>query len=200
MRSLIGMPAPRFKEKAIINGKEIVDDFCIYKHYHGKKYVLLFFYPMDFTLVCPTEIIAFQEKLDEFAKRNVAVVGCSVDSPYSHLAWLNTPRSEGGIEGVTYPLVADQSKTDPMRYGVLSVEYDYDDDNQVTFDGNPVAYRGLFLIDRDGIVRHTLINDLPLGRSVDEALRMVDALQFYEEVGEVCPANWHQGDKGIAAR
>lgn len=200
MRSLIGMPAPRFKEKAVINGKEIVDDFCIYKHYHGKKYVLLFFYPMDFTLVCPTEIIAFQEKLDEFNKRNVAVVGCSVDSPYSHLAWLKTPRNEGGIEGVTFPLVADQSKTVAMRYGVLAGEYDYDDDNQVIFDGNPVAYRGLFLIDRDGIVRHTLINDLPLGRSVDEALRMVDALQFYEEVGEVCPANWHQGDKGIAAR
>lgn len=200
MKSLIGKPAPRFRAQAVLDGKEIVDDFCIHDRYHGRKYVLLFFYPMDFTFVCPTELIAFQDKLADFSRRDVAVVGCSVDSPYAHLAWLRTPRDKGGIEGITYPILSDLSKVASLRYGVLAGEYDYDDENQIIFTGNPVAYRGLFLIDKDGIVRHSLINDLPLGRSVDEALRMVDALKFYEEVGEVCPANWRAGQPGISAK
>jgi peroxiredoxin (alkyl hydroperoxide reductase subunit C) len=197
MNVLIGKSAPRFKAQAVIGGDTIVSDFCIHNEYYGRKYVLLFFYPMDFTFVCPTEIIAFQERLKDFEQRDVAVVGCSVDSPYSHLAWLKTPRAQGGIEGVNFPLIADQAKIGAMRYGVLAGSYGYDECNQVVFEGTPVAYRGLFLIDKQGIIRHSLINDLPLGRSVDEALRMVDALQFHETYGEVCPANWRKGEHGI---
>ncbi|HPG33587.1 MAG TPA: peroxiredoxin, partial [Lentimicrobium sp.] len=153
-----------------------------------------------FTFVCPTEILAFQHKLDEFHKRNVAVVGCSVDSVHSHWAWLNTELNKGGIKGVTFPLVSDLSKTISENYEVLAGSYEYDEeDNKLEFDGEAVAYRGLFLIDKQGIVRHQVVNDLPLGRSVDEALRMVDALQFFEENGEVCPADWHKGDKAIKA-
>ena len=163
------------------------------EQYLDKKYVVLFFYPMDFTFVFPTELIAFQEKLSEFDKRNTVVIGCSVDSKFSHLAWLNTDRNKGGIKGVTYPLVADFSKTIAMNYGVLAGDFEWTDSEEMAFDGEPVAYRGLFLIDKKGIIRHLLINDLPLGRSVDEAIRMVDALQHFEEFGEVCPANWSKG-------
>jgi peroxiredoxin (alkyl hydroperoxide reductase subunit C) len=198
MKSLIGSPAPIFKSAAVVNGNEIVPDFTL-ETYIDKQYVILFFYPMDFTFVCPTELIAFQEKLPEFEKRNVAVVGCSVDSEYSHLAWLNTDRNHGGIKGVTYPIVADFSKTIAINYGVLAGEYDYNDYEEVEFSGNPVAYRGLFLIDKKGIIRHLLINDLPLGRNVDEALRIVDALQHNEEYGEVCPANWSKGKDALQA-
>ncbi len=178
-----GKEAPQFSEKAVVNGL-IKENFSI-AAMRG-KYVILFFYPLDFTFVCPTELHAFQERLHDFSERGAEVVGCSVDSCFSHLAWLNTPRSRGGIAGVTYPLVADLNKKVARAYGVLKED-------------EGIAYRGLFLIDREGVVRHTVINDLPLGRSVDEALRMLDALIFFEENGEVCPANWQVGKKSMRA-
>ena len=198
MVTLTGKKAPEFKANAVVNGGEIVNGFSL-EQFKGEKHVIFFFYPLDFTFVCPTELIAFQRKLDEFEKRNVAVVGCSVDSEFSHWAWLNTEQNKGGIKGVTYPLVADLSKTIAENYGVLAGEYDYDDDGNAFFEGAPVAYRGLFLIDKEGIVRHSVINDLSLGRNVDEALRMVDALQHFENHGEVCPANWNKGDDAMKA-
>ncbi len=196
MAVLVGKKAPLFEADAVVNGSEFVEKFSL-EQYIGKKHVIFFFYPLDFTFVCPTEILAFQEKLDEFEKRNVAVVGCSVDSNFSHWAWLQTPKEKGGIQGVTYPLVSDLSKTISENYDVLAGEYDYDEDGNAVFNGDPVAYRGLFLIDKQGIVRHQVINDLPLGRSIDEALRIVDAWQFYEEHGEVCPADWHPGEEAV---
>ena len=196
--SLVGKKAPAFKAAAVINGGEIVKDFSL-EQFIGKKHVVFFFYPLDFTFVCPTEIVAFQEKMAEFEARNVAVVGCSVDSEFSHWAWLNTELKNGGIKGVKFPLVADLSKTIAENYDVLAGDYDYDDNGNASFIGAPVAYRGLFLIDKTGIVRHQVINDLPLGRSVDEALRMVDALQHFEQFGEVCPANWHKGESAMKA-
>jgi peroxiredoxin 2/4 len=196
--SLVGKKAPSFSSKAVVNGYEIVDGFSL-DQFVGNKYVVFFFYPMDFTFVCPTEILAFQEKLAEFEKRGVAVVGCSVDSEFSHWAWLTTEKKNGGIKGVKFPLVADFSKTISMNYGVLAGEYDYDENDNQSFVGAPVAYRGLFLIDKEGKVRHELINDLPLGRSVDEAIRMVDALKHFEEFGEVCPANWKPGEDAMNA-
>lgn len=198
MQSLIGRKAPAFQASAVLNGNQITEGFSL-EQFVGDKEVVFFFYPLDFTFVCPTELIAFQDKLAEFEKRNVAVVGCSVDSEFSHFAWLNTERNKGGIKGVTYPLVADLSKTIAENYGVLAAEYDYDENDNATSTGAPVAYRGLFLIDKKGIVRHSVINDLPLGRSVDEAIRMVDALQHFEENGEVCPANWIKGEKAMEA-
>ena len=198
MQSLIGRKAPVFQASAVLNGNKITEGFSLDK-FVGEKEVVFFFYPLDFTFVCPTEIIAFQDKLAEFEKRNVAVVGCSVDSEFSHFAWLNTERNKGGIKGVTFPLVSDLSKTISENYGVLASDYDYDEEGNATSTGTPVAYRGLFLIDKKGVVRHSVINDLPLGRSVDEAIRMVDALQHFEENGEVCPANWNKGDKAMEA-
>lgn len=195
---LVGRKAPLFKAEAVINGGEFVDNFSL-EQYIGKKHVIFFFYPLDFTFVCPTEIIAFQEKIEEFEKRNVAVVGCSIDSKFSHWAWLNTEQKNGGIKGVKFPLVSDLSKTISQNFDVLAGDFDYNEEGESVFNGAPVAYRGLFLIDKEGIVRHQLVNDLPLGRSVDEALRMVDALQYFEEYGEVCPANWHKGDKAMKA-
>lgn len=175
--SLVGKKAPNFKAKAV-QGQNIVHDFSL-AHFAGKN-VIFFFYPLDFTFVCPTELHAFQDKLGEFEKRNTQVVGCSVDSHYSHYAWLGTPKQKGGIQGVTYPIVSDLNKTIAQDYGVL-------------VPGEGIAYRGLFLIDKEGVVRHQVVNDLPLGRSVDEAIRIVDALNYFEEHGEVCPANWQQG-------
>ncbi len=198
MQSLIGRKAPAFQANAVIKGNQITEGFSL-DQFVGEKEVVFFFYPLDFTFVCPTELIAFQDKLEEFEKRNVAVVGCSVDSEFSHFAWLNTERNKGGIKGVTYPLVADLSKTIAENYGVLAADYDYDENDNAISTGAPVAYRGLFLIDKKGIVRHSVINDLPLGRSVDEAIRMVDALQHFEENGEVCPANWIKGEKAMEA-
>lgn len=198
MQSLIGKKAPAFQASAVLNGNQITEGFSL-EQFVGEKEVVFFFYPLDFTFVCPTELIAFQDKLAEFEKRNVAVVGCSVDSEFSHFAWLNTERNKGGIKGVTYPLVADLSKTIAENYGVLASDYDYDEEGNATSTGAPVAYRGLFLIDKKGVVRHSVINDLPLGRSVDEAIRMVDALQHFEENGEVCPANWSKGEKAMNA-
>jgi peroxiredoxin 2/4 len=196
MAVLVGKKAPLFEAIAVVNGGDFVEKFSL-EQYIGKKHVIFFFYPADFTFVCPTELIAFQDKIKEFEKRNVAVVACSVDSKYSHWAWLTTERKNGGIKGVTYPIVADLSKTIASNYDVLAGEYVYNEDGTVEFDGDPKAYRGLFLIDKQGFVRHQVVNDMPLGRSVEEALRMVDALQFHEENGEVCPADWHKGDKAM---
>jgi peroxiredoxin 2/4 len=196
MSVLIGKKAPLFEADAIVNGGDFVEKFSL-EQFIGKKHVIFFFYPMDFTFVCPTELIAFQDKIAEFEKRNVAVVACSTDSKFSHWAWLNTERKNGGIRGVKYPIVSDLSKTISVNFDVLAGEYTYDEDGNMDFEGDSVAYRGLFLIDKQGIVRHQVVNDLPLGRSVDEAIRMVDALQFFEENGEVCPANWQKGDKAM---
>ncbi len=193
--NLVNKKAPLFKAEAVINGEEIVNDFSL-ERYRGKK-VVFFFYPLDFTFVCPTEIIAFQEQMEEFEKRNTVVVGCSTDSAYSHWAWLHTPRDKGGIEGVKYPLVADLDKTISMQYGVLGGEYITGENGELSFQGDPVAYRGLFLIDEDGIVQHQLINNLGLGRSVKEVLRLIDALTHLQKYGEVCPADWHEGEEAL---
>jgi len=196
MAVLVGKKAPLFSATAVINGSEIVKDFSL-EQYLGKKYVVFFFYPADFTFVCPTELLAFQDKLKEFESRKVAVVGCSVDSEYSHWKWLQTEPKEGGIKGVKYPIVSDLSKTISENYDVLAGNYDYSEEGEIVFKGNPKAYRGLFLIDKEGVVRHQTVNDMPLGRSVSETMRMVDALQFFEENGEVCPADWHKGEKAL---
>lgn len=181
MGVLVGKKAPEFCAQAAVNGA-IVNDFKL-SALRG-KYVILFFYPLDFTFVCPTELHAFQQHLTAFEQRDAAVIGCSVDSPFCHLAWLNTPKSEGGIQGVTYPLVSDLNKTIARDYDVL-------------VPGEGIAYRGLFLIDREGVVRHQVVNDLPLGRSIDEALRILEALIFVEKHGEVCPANWQSGKQSM---
>lgn len=180
--SLVTKEAPDFTADAVMPNNTIEE--LTLSSYKG-KYVVLFFYPLDFTFVCPTEIIAFDKKLDEFKKRGCEVIGVSVDSQFSHWAWKNTDVNQGGIGNIQYPLVADLKKTISTDYGVL-------------FDG-AVALRGLFLIDKEGVVRHSVINDLPLGRNVDEALRMVDALQHHEEHGEVCPANWTEGEDAMDA-
>lgn len=198
MAVLVGKKAPVFKTDAVVNGLEIVNDFSL-SQYIGKKYVLFFFYPADFTFVCPTELIAFQDKIKEFESRDVAVVGASVDSAFSHWKWLTTPQNDGGIQGVKYPIIADPSLMISKAYDVLAGDFDYDDEGNDVFVGNPQAYRGLFLIDKEGVVRHQVVNDMPLGRSVEEAIRVVDALQFTEEHGEVCPANWKKGDKALKA-
>ena len=182
--ALVGKKAPEVIATAVLNGERIEKNYSLADLQGG--YVVLFFYPLDFTFVCPTELHAFQDALEEFEKRKCQLIGCSIDSAFCHLAWLKTPCKSGGIEGITYPLLADTTKSIARSFGVLKEE-------------EGIAYRGLFLIDKEGIVRHELINDLPLGRSVDEALRMVDALIFFEEHGEVCPANWHKGSKGMKA-
>ncbi len=176
--SLVTKEAPDFQATAVMPDGSFKDDFKL-SDYKGKA-VVLFFYPLDFTFVCPTEIVGFDKSIQEFEKRDVQVIGVSVDSQFSHYAWRNTDRKDGGIGEVQYPLVADLSKKISSDYGVLV--------------NGAIALRGLFLIDKEGVVRHQLVNDLPLGRSIDEALRMVDALQTFEEVGEVCPANFNKGD------
>ena len=198
MAVLVGKKAPNFNAQAVINGLEIVENYSL-KQFEGEKYVLLFFYPKDFTFVCPTELFAFQEKLAEFKKRKVQVVAVSTDTEQSHWGWLQMPKEQGGIKGVNYPLVADTNKTISKNYDVLAGDYFYDENDELQASGELIAYRGLFLIDRSGIVRHQLVNDLPLGRNVDEALRMVDALQFTEENGEACPANWNSKKEGLKA-
>lgn len=180
---LIGKQAPAIEAKAITDGKNITN-FSL-KDYLG-RYVILFFYPLDFTFVCPTELHAFQEREQEFLQRGAQVVGCSVDSHFSHHAWLQTPKTKGGIEGVRYPLISDLNKTIARNYQVLKED-------------EGIAYRGQYLIDRQGIIRHQLINDLPIGRSVDEILRLLDALMHHEQHGEVCPANWKVGKKSMHA-
>ena len=181
MAVLVGKEAPDFSATAVVNG-DFKENFKLSDH--RGKYVLLFFYPLDFTFVCPTELHAFQSKLEDFKKLNCEVIGCSIDSQFSHFAWLNTKKEEGGIEGVNYPLVADINKTIARDYDVLIPKAG-------------VALRGAFLIDKEGLVRHQTINDLPLGRNISEYLRLLEALQFTEEHGEVCPANWKKGEKGM---
>jgi peroxiredoxin 2/4 len=180
MCTLVTKEAPDFTAQAVMPDNSFAE--LTLSSFRG-KYVVLFFYPLDFTFVCPSEIIAFDAALEKFQKKNAQVLGCSVDSHFTHLAWKNTPRKQGGIGPIKYPLVADLNKQIACDFGVLL------DDG--------IALRGLFLIDKAGIVRHALINDLPIGRSVDEAIRVLDALQFHEEHGDVCPANWHQGEEAM---
>lgn len=180
MSVLVTHPAPDFKAQAVMEDGSFKE--ISLSDYKG-KYVLLFFYPLDFTFVCPTEIISFSDRAKEFSDADVQIIGVSVDSHFSHLAWRNTPRDQGGLGNIEYPLVADLSKQIAKDYDVLT--------------GDTVALRGLFLIDKEGIVQHQVVNNLPLGRSVDEALRMVQALQFFEKNGEVCPANWKEGARTI---
>jgi peroxiredoxin (alkyl hydroperoxide reductase subunit C) len=182
MSVLVGKQAPDFNATAVMADGSINGGFSL-SAYRG-KYVVLFFYPLDFTFVCPTELIAFSRRIAEFEARGVQIIGCSIDSQFTHIAWRNTPINEGGIGEVKYPLVAD-------------VKHDICRAYDVEFDADGVAFRGSFLIDQKGTVRHQVVNDLPLGRNIDEMLRMVDALQFHEKHGEVCPAGWNQGDKGM---
>jgi peroxiredoxin (alkyl hydroperoxide reductase subunit C) len=181
MSVLVQKPAPNFKATAIMPDNSINESFSL-ESYRG-KYVMMFFYPLDFTFVCPSEILAFDHRVEEFRKRNCEVIGVSVDSHFSHLAWKNTAVDHGGIGKVRFPIVADISKRIARDYDVL-----VDD---------AVALRGTFLIDRQGVVRHQVVNDLGLGRNIDDALRTLDALQFLEEHGEVCPANWKKGEAGM---
>ncbi|PKK83125.1 MAG: thioredoxin peroxidase [candidate division Zixibacteria bacterium HGW-Zixibacteria-1] len=182
MSFLVTKRAPDFTAKSVMPDNTFED---LTLSSYREKYVILFFYPLDFTFVCPSEIIAFNARLDDFKSRNCEVIGVSVDSEYSHWAWKQTPVNKGGIGNIQYPLVSDITKKISRDYGIL-----FEDS---------VSLRGLFLIDREGVIRHAVINDLPLGRSVDEALRMLDALQFCEKHGEVCPANWKKGDEGMKA-
>lgn len=196
--SLVGKKAPVFKAPAVLNGNEIVKEFSL-SQYEGKNYVVFFFYPKDFTFVCPTELHAFQAKLDEFKKRGCEVVACSTDTEESHWSWLQMPKNKGGIEGVKYPVVADTAKTISTNYGVLAGDYEYDDNGNLVANGPMVAYRGLFLIDKKGMIHHETVNNMPLGRNVDETLRMLDSLIHFEQYGEVCPANWSEGKSAMKA-
>ena len=196
MGVLVGKKAPSFKAAAVINGEEIVEDFSL-DQFIGKKYVILFFYPKDFTFVCPTELHAFQARLADFQSKDVEIVAVSTDTEQSHWGWLQMSKDHGGIQGVTYPVVADTNKTIASNYDVLAGEYFYNENNELEADGELVAYRGLFLIDKEGAVQHQIVNNMPLGRNVNEAMRMVDALKFFEEKGEVCPANWSEGKEGM---
>ena len=180
MANLVSKPAPDFQADAVMPDGSFKS--IKLSDYRG-KYVILFFYPLDFTFVCPTEIIAFSAKMDDFKKRNTQILGVSIDSKFSHLAWRNTDRKKGGLGDIQYPLIGDVTKQISSDYDVLA---DFG-----------VAFRGLFLIDKEGIIQHQLINNLPLGRNIDEALRMVEALQFHEKNGEVCPANWQEGSDGM---
>jgi len=183
MTVLVGRNAPDFTAPAVLADGTIVDEFNFANETKG-KYAVVFFYPLDFTFVCPSELLAFDHRMAKFKERNVEVIGVSIDSHFTHNAWRNTAINDGGIGAVGYPLVADMSHSICRDYGVE------------TPDGN-VAFRGTFLIDQQGVVRHQVVNDLPLGRDVDELLRMVDALTFHEEHGEVCPAGWNAGDDGM---
>ena len=184
MAVLVGKAAPDFSAVAVMGNNDINENFNLSKHIKGKAAVV-FFYPLDFTFVCPSEIIAFDHRLAEFKKRKVEVIGVSIDSHFTHLAWKNTPVNNGGIGQVRYPLVAD------IKHEICKA-YDVEE-------AGGVAFRGSFLIDKKGMVRHQVVNDLPLGRNIDEMLRMVDALQFHEEHGEVCPAGWSKGKAGMDA-
>jgi len=184
MGVLVGKPAPDFTAPAVLGNGEIVDEFSLSETIKGKKAVI-FFYPLDFTFVCPSELLAFDHRFEEFKKRGVEVIGVSIDSHFSHNAWRNTPVNDGGIGAVKYALVADMTHDIAQAYDVESP--------------GGMAYRGSFLIDEEGQVRHQVVNDLPLGRNIDEMLRMVDALAFTQEHGEVCPAGWKDGDKGMTA-
>ena len=181
---LVTKKAPDFTATTVLGNNQIVDNFNLYENL-GEKGAVLFFYPLDFTFVCPSELIAFDHRLESFTERGINVIGVSVDSQFSHFAWKNTPVNQGGIGQVRYPLVADLNKQISRDYDVLL--------------GDSVALRGSFLLDKDGTVRHAVINDLPLGRNIDEMLRMIDAMLFTNEHGEVCPAGWAKGDAGMKA-
>ncbi len=181
MGVLVGKHAPDFKATAVMGDNSINDDFRL-SAYHG-KYITLFFYPLDFTFVCPSEILAYDHRLEQFKERNCEIIGASVDSAYTHLAWKNTPVEEGGIGKIHYPLVSDITKSISRDYDVLI--------------NDSVALRGTFIIDRNGTIQHQVVNNLPLGRNVDEALRILDAIQFNEKFGEVCPANWEKGSEAM---
>ncbi|DAB33523.1 MAG: peroxiredoxin 2/4 [Sulfurospirillum sp.] len=181
---LVTKKAPNFTATAVLGDNQIVENFNLYENF-GEKGTVIFFYPLDFTFVCPSEIIAFDKRLEEFTSRGINVIGVSVDSQFSHFAWKNTPVNQGGIGQVRFPLVADLSK---------QISKDFD----VLFDES-VALRGSFLLDKDGTVRHAVINDLPLGRNIDEMIRMIDTMLFTNEYGEVCPAGWKKGDEGMKA-
>lgn len=181
---LVTKKAPDFTATTVLGNNQIVDNFNLYENL-GEKGAVLFFYPLDFTFVCPSELIAFDHRLESFTERGINVIGVSVDSQFSHFAWKNTPVNQGGIGQVRYPLVADLNKQISRDYDVLF--------------GESVALRGSFLIDKDGTVRHAVINDLPLGRNIDEMIRMIDAMLFTNEHGEVCPAGWAKGDAGMKA-
>lgn len=181
MSTLVTKQAPDFTATAVMPDNSMKSDFKL-SEYRG-KYVILFFYPLDFTFVCPSEILAFDRALSAFKAKNCEIIGVSIDSQFSHWAWKNTPIGQGGIGNIQYPLVADLDKKISKEYGVL-------------LDAG-IALRGTFLIDRDGVVRHSVVNDLPLGRNIDDALRMVDALQFHEKHGDVCPANWTEGKEAM---
>ena len=185
MSVLVGREAPDFTANTVMADGEINETFNFKDHIKG-KYTVLFFYPLDFTFVCPSELIAFDHRIEEFTSRGVEVIGCSIDSHFTHNAWRNTAINNGGIGQVKYPLVADIDHSICQAYDVEHPDA-------------AVAFRGSFLIDKDGVVRHQVVNDLPLGRNIDEMLRMIDALQFTEEHGEVCPAGWNKGDKGMTA-
>jgi peroxiredoxin 2/4 len=185
MSVLVGKPAPDFTVPAVLADGQIVDDFNFSQATKG-KYAVVVFYPLDFTFVCPTELIALDHRMDDFKSRGVEVIAVSIDSHFTHNAWRNTPIDQGGIGAVRYTMAADMAH---------SIVKDYD----VEAETPAVAYRGSFLIDRDGMVRHQVVNDLPLGRNIDEMIRMIDALQFFEENGEVCPAGWTKGDSGMDA-
>ncbi|QEP43267.1 peroxiredoxin [Ectothiorhodospiraceae bacterium BW-2] len=185
MSVLVGRQAPDFTAPTVMGDGSINEGFNLASHIAG-HYAVIFFYPLDFTFVCPSELIAFDHRLEEFKQRNVEVIGVSIDSHFTHLAWRNTAINKGGIGAVKYPLVADIKHDICQAYDVEHPEAG-------------VAFRGSFLIDKEGVVRHQVVNDLPLGRNIDEMLRMIDALQFTEEHGEVCPAGWNKGDKGMRA-
>jgi peroxiredoxin 2/4 len=182
--SLVGRKAPLFKAAAVINGQEIIEDFSL-EQYLGQKYVVLFFYPKDFTLVSSNELYAFQEKLAEFEKRKVAVVSVSTDTEQSHWGWLQLDKTQGGINGINYPIVADTNKTISINFGCLAADYYSKEDGTLEATGEMVAYRAIYIIDKDGRVRHQQVNDLSLSRNADETLRVIDALQYFETKGEV---------------
>jgi len=184
MCTLVTKKAPDFTANAVLGDNSIVDNFNLYQNI-GEKGAVIFFYPLDFTFVCPSELIAFDHRLKDFKERGINVIGISIDSHFTHLAWKNTPVEKGGIGKVGYPLVADLDKSIAANFGVLL--------------GAGIALRGSFLLDKDGTVRHAVINDLPLGRNIDEMIRVVDSMLFTNEYGEVCPAGWNKGDKGMKA-
>jgi peroxiredoxin (alkyl hydroperoxide reductase subunit C) len=183
MSILVGRPAPDFSAAAVLGDGSITDGFTL-SQFKGKKYVVLFFWPLDFTFVCPSEIIAHNNRFKHFEEKGVQLIGVSIDSAFTHHAWRATPVEKGGIGEVSFPMVADVTHAIAQAYGIEKP-------------GDGVAFRASFLIDKDGIVQHQVVNNLPLGREVDEMLRLVDALQFTEEFGEVCPAGWHKGDEGM---
>ncbi|MCS6822573.1 MAG: peroxiredoxin [Microscillaceae bacterium] len=187
--TLVLKKAPTFKAVAVVNGKDVVKDFSL-EQYLGQKYVVFFFYPKDFSGVCPSEVLAFQERLADFENLGAVVVGCSTDSAEVHKVWLKTPHSENGIQGVTYPLVADETKTIAANYGVLAGEYFYDEEGKLAFEGSPIALRGTFIINKDGIIKYESVNFFTAARDIEAILRELEAVIHTETTGGICLANW----------